>query len=236
MSELTSRLAANLAAVQARIGSACALARRDPRDVRLVAVVKYAAWEWIRGLIDLGIRDFAENRPQQLVERAARLAAELPAAEVRWHLIGHLQRNKVRPVLTVANCIHSVDSLRLLQRIDGLAAESSLRPRVLLEVNVSGESTKDGFDPAVLRAEWPQLADCAYVELCGLMTMAPHSDDPAAAFPTFDALRQLRDELTARSDGRPLPELSMGMSGDFEAAIQAGATLLRIGSRLFEGC
>lgn len=235
-SELQSRLASNLAAVEERITSACARAGR-PRDaVQLVAVIKYAAWDWVLGLVELGLRDFAENRPQQLAERAAQLSVERPGLPVHWHLIGHLQRNKVRPVLPVAGLIHSVDSLRLLERIAQQAGELGLRPSVLLEVNVSGEGSKDGFTSADLRTSWSAIAAVENVEIRGLMTMAPESDDPAAARPTFSGLRLLRDELASRQDGLPLAELSMGMSGDFETAVEEGATLIRIGSRLFEGC
>lgn len=234
MSELHSVLADNLAAVRSRMAAACRRAGRDPSAVRLVAVAKYADWSWVRALVDLGQRDLAENRPQQLVERAARLAEEAPESGARWHLIGHLQRNKVRPVLPAAGLIHSVDSLKLLQRVGVIGAELQLHPRVLLEVNVSGEASKDGFTPESLEREWEALAAVEGVDVAGLMTMAPESDDPEAARPTFEGLRGLRDRLQARGPWE-LAELSMGMSGDFETAIESGATLVRIGSRLFEG-
>ena len=236
MSDLQSRLAANLSAVQTRIGRACARARRPTTDVRLVAVVKYADWSWVRALIDLGVRDLGEARPQQLVQRSSQLDFEFPHADVRWHLIGHLQRNKVRPVLPPTHLIHSVDSLRLLQRIGQIAGELGVAPRILLEVNVSGESSKDGFNVKDLRAGWSDLCSVRNIDLAGLMAMAPAADDPEQARPTFNALRSLRDELTARGESDPLTELSMGMSGDFEVAVEEGATLLRVGSRLFEGC
>jgi hypothetical protein len=160
---------------------------------------------------------------------------ELPGLDVRWHLIGHLQRNKVRPVLPIAACVHSVDSLRLLERIDLLAAELQLRPRVLLEVNVSGEASKDGFPAAELRARSEQLGQYRHVRIDGLMTMAPYSENPESARSTFVGLRQLRDELVSSGELGGLPELSMGMSGDYEVGIEEGATIVRIGSRLFEG-
>lgn len=244
MSPLHEQLRTNLAEVHARMRAACERSGRNPSDVRLVAVTKYAQWDWIRALVDLGQSDLAENRPQQFVERAARLSAETGAhaaevagcerPRVNWHLIGHLQRNKVRPVLPLVSLIHSVDSLRLLERIGLIAGELGLRPRVLLEVNVSGETSKDGFSPAELESAWPALAAVSQVEIEGLMTMAAESDDPEAARPVFRELRRLRDRLREAS-GRALPELSMGMSGDFEPAIEEGATLIRIGSRLFEG-
>lgn len=225
------RLADNLGRVRDEIAAACVRAGRSPSDVRLIAVTKYAELAWVRGLVELGQLDLAESRPQQLVERAGELASD-----VRWHLIGHLQRNKVKPVLSATTLIHSVDSLRLLERISEVAAEQSLYPRVLLEVNVSGEVAKDGLSMADVTSQWDALQAVPNVEIAGLMTMAPLADDPAAARPVFASLRQLRDDLASRAAPHvSLTELSMGMSGDFTVAIEEGATLVRIGSRLFEG-
>lgn len=228
---MTDRLADNLQRVTAEIAAACARADRSPSDVTLVAVTKYADLEWVRRLIELGVCDLGESRPQQLVERVEQLPSD-----IRWHLIGHLQRNKVKQALPRAALIHSVDSLRLLQRISEVAAEQSLRPRVLLEVNVSGEAAKDGLPIAELTSQWDALQAVPNVDITGLMTMAPLTDDPEAARPVFASLRQLRDTLAARAAPHvQLTELSMGMSGDFSVAIEEGATLVRIGSRLFEG-
>ena len=198
--------------------------------MRLVAVTKYAELAWVRQLIDAGMTTLGESRPQQLVERA-----ELLGDAVEWHLIGHLQRNKVRQVLPHVSLIHSIDTLRLLSRVGEIASELELRPRVLLEVNVSGETSKDGFSSESLRAEWQQIVEQNSVVVDGLMTMAPASDDPEDARPTFAALRELRDELSSLAPGLSLPELSMGMSGDYIVAIEEGATLVRIGSALFDG-
>jgi pyridoxal phosphate enzyme (YggS family) len=231
MPRMSDRLAENLQQVTGEIAAACARAGRSPSEVTLVAVTKYAEPAWVRRLIDLGVRELGESRPQQLVERAEQLPPD-----VRWHLIGHLQRNKVKPVLPHAALIHSVDSLRLLERISEIAAEQSRRPRVLLEVNVSGEAAKDGLPAAELLSQWDALQAVPDVEIAGLMTMAPLTDDPEDARPVFRALRQLRDDLAARAAPHvQLTELSMGMSGDFAVAIEEGATLVRIGSRLFEG-
>ena len=231
MSDFVARLRENYQAVEARIAQACQRAGRLRADVTLVAVTKYANWEWVEALVDLGHRDLGENRPQQLVERAALLND--PAT---WHLVGHLQSNKAKSVLPFASWIHSIDSLKLLEFINRQSMELPLRPRLLLEVNVTGEATKYGFTPAEIRESWPAIVQCRQVDIVGLMTMAPASDDPEAARPAFRDLRNLRDELQARSpDGPHLHHLSMGMTGDFEVAIEEGATCIRIGSALFEG-
>jgi pyridoxal phosphate enzyme (YggS family) len=228
---LLATLARNLADVRRCIDAACHRAQRAPGDVTLVAVTKYAQPEWMRGLYELGCRDFGESRPQQLVQRAAGFPTD-----VRWHLIGHLQRNKASAVWPVAAAIHSADSLRLLDKLAESARESSARPDILLEVNVSGEASKGGFAPDELLAAWPTLWPNAPLQFAGLMTMAPLTDDPEATRPVFRALRELRDDLQQQTGGQlRLPQLSMGMSGDFEIAIEEGATLVRIGSRLFEG-
>ena len=254
MPRMSDRLADNLQRVTEEISTACAHAGRSPSDVTLIAVTKYAELSWMRGLVELGVRDLAESRPQQLIERATEVSVRgagfQPAKtngcnesgqvenvpHVRWHMIGHLQRNKVKPLLPRTALIHSVDSLRLLERIAEIAAELSLRPRVLLEINVSGESAKDGFSIADLTSQWDALQAVPNVDIVGLMTMAPLTADPEAARPVFSSLRQLREELTTRAAPHvKLTELSMGMSGDFVVAIEEGATLVRIGSRLFEG-
>jgi pyridoxal phosphate enzyme (YggS family) len=230
MRSVESLIAANYARVCDRIEEACRRAGRSPSDVRLIAVTKSAEVGWIKALVEIGVRDLAESRPQQLGERAL-----LFEKSVRWHLVGHLQRNKVRKVLSVASWIHSVDTLPLLQRLDAVAGELQLRPRLLLEVNVSGETAKNGFRPNELLAAWPAIAAVSNVEIAGLMTMAPLAESADAARPIFAGLRALREDLAARSPSTALPELSMGMSGDFEAAIEEGATLVRIGTSLFEG-
>lgn len=232
-SNLVSTLERNLNRIRERIDAACARANRSPDEVTLVAVTKYAELDWVRGLVNLGVLDLGESRPQQLVSRAQ----ELPK-EVRWHMIGHLQRNKVDLLLPVANRLHSVDSVRLLQAIDKEAnnQQSCIAPRILLEVNVSGEKSKDGFDPVELLAAWPEICRLESIAIEGLMTMAPLSEDPDSARIVFRGLRLLRNQLVDACGGRlKLPDLSMGMSGDFETGIEEGATLVRVGSSLFEG-
>lgn len=231
MSDLSAQIAANLAAIRSRIAQAAGQSGRSADDVRLIAVTKYARLEWVRSLVDAGQVLLGESRPQQLIERAAALPTD-----IEWHLIGHLQRNKVRAVLPHVALIHSVDSLRLAERISDIAGQLSLSPRVLLEVNVSGEASKDGFDPGQLQSDWPVLRALPNLQIAGLMTMAPVGEDAESARPTFRRLRTLRDTLRLDvGDDAALSELSMGMSGDFEVAVEEGATLVRVGSALFEG-
>ncbi|MGE3315828.1 MAG: YggS family pyridoxal phosphate-dependent enzyme [Planctomycetaceae bacterium] len=226
------RLNSNYRSVLDRIAAACRRAGRSPDDVRLIAVTKSGELSWVETLVKLGARDLGESRPQQLVERARQLGGE-----IHWHLIGHLQRNKVRQVLPFVQCIHSIDSARLLTRVDEVAKELGVRPRVLLEVNVSGEASKGGFRPEELAAEWPLLDAVENVEIDGLMTMAPLLDDVERTRPVFRGLRELRDRLVFQQPAGPqLRELSMGMSEDFEIAVEEGATMVRVGSLLFEGC
>lgn len=223
------QLTDNLHAVRQRIAAAALRAGRDSHEVTLIAVTKYAELDSVRGLYDLGVRDFGESRPQQLVERAAQLPAD-----VRWHLIGHLQRNKAALVLPHVALIHSVDSLRLASQLSSDAAKQNRTAMMLLEVNVSGEQQKDGFSPDDLRRNWPQLLALPQLSIQGLMTMAPLSDDAAASRPHFQALRLLRDELQTHLGAPLLPHLSMGMSGDYEVGIAEGATHVRVGSALFD--
>lgn len=231
--ELEGRLARNLAAVQDEIRAACERAARPQQSVTLVAVTKSASIEAMQGLARLGLLDLAENRAQALLDRASHVAAP-----VRWHFIGHLQRNKARKVLPLVGRIHSIDSVRLLTFLESLAAEFQVRPRALLEVNVSGEASKGGFRPDELPPMLSAVADCRHLTVDGLMTMAPFTDDEDAIRRSFRGLRKLRDEISpaiVAAGGHPLTELSMGMSGDFPIAIEEGATMVRIGSRLFEG-
>jgi PLP dependent protein len=231
MSDLSAQIASNLAAIRSRIAQAARRSGRPAQDVRLIAVTKYARLEWVRALVDAGQVLLGESRPQQLIERCDQLPGQ-----IEWHLIGHLQRNKVRTVLPHVALIHSVDSLRLAERISEIAGQLNLAPRVLFEVNVSGEASKDGFVPEALRTQWPMLRALPNLQIAGLMTMAPASDDPQDARPTFRRLRELRQTLRSdERDAAALGELSMGMSGDFEVAIEEGATLVRVGSALFEG-
>lgn len=232
MSQLKDQLGSNLAAVDGRIRRAAERCGRSPNEITLVVVTKYAPDAAVRLLPEFGRVDLGENRPQQLVRRANLV----PSAS--WHLIGRLQTNKVRTVLSHTVLIHSVDSLNLLERIGATAAELGMTSEVLLEVNISGEPTKQGFVPEQLRAAWDQCLRIPNVSIHGLMAMAPFSDDVEVARPVFRGLREFRDDLRERAgsmvERHPLRDLSMGMSGDFEVAIEEGATLIRVGSAVFD--
>jgi pyridoxal phosphate enzyme (YggS family) len=220
-------------ALTRRLRAAAECAGRDPDGFRLVAVTKGFGIEVVRSAIEAGLRIFGENRVQEAIPKVE----ALPEAE--WHLVGHLQSNKVRRALELFETIHSVDSVELLRRIERIGHDEGRRPQVLLQVNVSGEETKSGFPLALIRDEGGQGGELGRLlgELCharpiGLMTMAPPGVDPAEARGLFAQLRELRDALAERS-GIPLPELSMGMTADAEAAVAEGATLVRIGTAIF---
>ncbi|MDX2081850.1 MAG: YggS family pyridoxal phosphate-dependent enzyme [Terrimicrobiaceae bacterium] len=223
MSQIENRLAA----VQDRIAAAAERASRDPASIRLVAVSKTHPAESVREAWDAGQRVFGESRVQEALPKIPLLPSAL-----EWHFIGHLQTNKIRKALPHFTMFHGIDNSDLARQIDRIAAELGLFPKVLLEVNVSGEGSKFGFNPDFLRTEIDALLALPRVQVCGLMTMAPLVDEPEKARPFFAALRELRDDLQTRT-GVPLPELSMGMSGDFEAGIAEGATLVRVGSAIF---
>ena len=217
----------NLDLIRDRIRTAAEGAGRDPAAIRLVAVSKTHPAEAIRGVAAAGQKIFGESKIQ---EAQAKIPLLPPSLE--WHFIGHLQSNKIRKALPLFQLFHGVDNPDLALQMDRIAGESGLSPRILLEVNVSGEETKFGFQPDRLRSVIADLLALPRVRVLGLMTMAPYSEDPLAARPYFSALRRLRDDLEQQS-GAALPELSMGMSGDFEAAIAEGSTLVRIGSAIF---
>jgi PLP dependent protein len=227
------RIRHNLDEVQARIALAAGRAGRPAGDVRLVAVTKKSSPLWIKALLDCGVFDLGENYPQELWKKSEVLADR--AAAIRWHLIGHLQTNKVKKTLPLVKLIHSVDSLKLLKLLNEAATNSVDPPPVCLQVNTSGEESKHGWSPAQIMEDSDSIAGCRSVAIVGLMTMAAlEGGSQERARASFALLRETRDSLR-RKTGLPLPELSMGMSGDFELAILEGATLVRIGSALFDG-
>lgn len=226
--ELRSILGERIAAVRERIADACLRAGREIGEVTLVAVTKSAAPNVAAIAAGLGVRDLGESRPQGLWKKAEAVP------DATWHLIGHLQRNKLDRTVPLVSLVHSVDSERLLDALDAFGRKRSSPVPVLLEVNCSGEAAKGGFAPDALPALGDRLASLSGVTVRGLMTMAAFVEDPRATRPTFVLLRELRDTLRTRT-GLALPELSMGMSNDFEVAVEEGATLVRIGTTLFEG-
>ena len=222
-----SQISDNLINIHSRMQDAAQRVGREVSDVRLVAVSKTYPPAVIQEAWNAGQHVFGENRVQDALPKIA----ELPA-KAEWHFIGHLQSNKIRKALPAFTLIHGVDNLELAQQISRIAVEIGLTANVLLEINVSGEATKFGFSPADLRQSLEALLCLPNIRINGLMTMAPYSEDPETARPVFSKLRILRDELAAQS-GQALPELSMGMSGDFEVGIEEGATIVRIGSSIF---
>ena len=244
-----SPLAVKLDEVRERIVAACAKAKRDPTEVTLVAVTKTAAPEQIREILQLGVGDLGESRVQVLQQRAAQVneffarqqahggaSAENLPAKLRWHMIGHLQRNKIKPVLPLVSIIHSVDSLRLAEELDAHAAKANRKLPVLMQVNASEEPQKSGVavGAAVPLAE--QIATMENLQIMGLMTMAALEADERTARQTFARTRELFEELKFNKiGGQQMRHLSMGMSHDFEHAITEGATLVRIGTLLFGG-
>lgn len=217
------QIAANVAGIRARIARAAERAGRDPAAVRLVAVTKSTGSAGVRAAYDAGLREFGENRVADAEAKFADLE-DLREA-VTWRLIGHLQRNKARAALGLFDIIDSVDSERLADRIDGLA--SSPIP-VLLEVNVSGEPAKHGFNLAEIDEAARRIQQRSNLEVRGLMGMAPLVEDPDQARPYFRVLRETAERLG-------LTEISMGMTGDFEVAVEEGATMVRIGRAIFAG-
>ena len=217
-----------LSDVRARIGAACRRVGRNPDDVEIIAVTKTHGAEVVGEAWRTGLGIVGENKVQ---EAAWKKPASVTGPS--WHLIGHLQSNKVRHALALFDFIHSVDSEKLADRIDSIAADMGASPHVLLEVNVSGERSKSGMPPQDVAPILRHIAEkCPRITVEGLMTMAPFSENPEDARPYFRRLRELRDECE-KSLGVGLPRLSMGMSGDYEVAVEEGATWVRLGTVLF---
>ena len=220
-------LAESLAAVQSRIAAACGRAGRDPTEVTLLAVSKNHPASAVAAAVSLGLTLFGENRVQE-----AKAKIPLSPGRARWHFIGHLQSNKARDAVGLFDTIESVDSLALAAELQKQAEKQAKTVKMLLEVNVAGESSKFGWNPERLLAELTQVNAFTRLELHGLMTVAPYATDAEKVRPVFRRLRELRDRC-ADLLGAPLPVLSMGMSGDLEVAIEEGATLVRVGTALF---
>lgn len=216
-----------LDAVNRRIESACIRVGRDPADVKLIAVSKTHGPDSIRDAAECGLRIFGENKVQE-----AKAKIPLCAGNLSWHMVGHLQRNKVSDAVQLFEMIHSVDSLKILETIDAACDETGRNMPALIEVNVSGEGSKFGMAPEAV----PEILESAnrlmHVNIVGLMTMPPFTEETEKARPHFRRLRELRDQWRAAT-GIGLEELSMGMTHDFEVAIEEGATWIRVGTALF---
>jgi pyridoxal phosphate enzyme (YggS family) len=244
-------------AVKARIAAAAARSGRKAEDILLVAVTKYATMDQVRDLIRLGHLDLGESKAQQLLQRAAMVdemlgrARALPSVAsrapgrasadaapgvpaVRWHMIGHLQRNKVKKLIGTARLIHSVDSLRLVEEIQAIASKRDEPVEVLVQVNCSGERSKFGCAVAAAQHLCEQIDSMIDLRVRGLMTMAPYAEEPEASRLTFERCADLFDEIRKTGvGGDSFNVLSMGMSNDFEVAIECGANVVRVGSSLF---
>ena len=220
-------LAANLQSIHERIAAACGRAGRDPSSVALVAVSKGHPPETVRAAFDLGQTLFGESKVQE-----AKAKISLCPGRLRWHMLGHLQSNKCRDAVHFFEMIESVDSLALAQEIDKWADKADKTMPVLLEANIAGEASKFGYAPERLLAELEQINALKKIEIHGLMTIAPWTLEPEKARSVFRKLRELKERCEEKL-GAPLPHLSMGMSGDFEVAIEEGATLVRVGTALF---
>jgi hypothetical protein len=216
-----------VAEAQQRIADACTRARRQADEVEIIGVTKTFGPNVVEEAMQAGLRKLGENR----VQEAAAKIPECPSGP-EWHLIGHLQRNKVRQALELFSVLHAVDSIRLLDQIEHVAQEAGHQPRILLEINVSGEASKFGLRPNDVPAVIERTLQARSVTLVGLMTMAPFVPEPEMARPVFAKLRECRDKWQT-DFGIGLPHLSMGMSNDFEIAVEEGATWVRLGTILF---
>lgn len=222
-------IAENVARVCERITAAARRAGRNPEEITLMGVSKTFPVERIREAYAAGLRVFGENRVQEFAEKSGPLS---DLADAKWHLIGHLQSNKIRQALPLFEMIHGVDSVDLLDDIQRIAGDLGLFPRVLLQVNVAGESSKFGFKPDRLMSEVERVTRADRVQVEGLMTIPPLASNPENSRKYFVQLRQLRDRLE-KEFRFPLPQLSMGMSGDYRIAVEEGATLVRVGTAIF---
>ncbi len=222
------RLAGTLPRVRDRVGDAAKAVGRDPSTVRLVAVTKGHPLEALEAALAAGLRDLGENRVEEMEEKVARLGRDAAA----WHMIGHIQSRKASRAIVVADLIHSVDTLKLAERISRAAMEAERDVRILAQVNTSGEDSKSGFDTERAAEQIHRMAELPRIHVEGLMTMAPFVDDEAVISSAFRRLRETADRVR-RLDPRVGPELSMGMTNDLEIAVREGSTMVRIGTALF---
>ena len=221
----------NLAAVHERIAAAARRSGRDAAAITLVAISKTFGPEKVRAAWDAGQRDFGENKVQEALQK---ITATADISGIRWHLVGHLQSNKAKKAAGSFTCIQSIDSMELLRRLESAAAEQNATPEVLVQADLAGEATKFGVSEADVESIVRAAAESKSLRLTGLMLVPPWNEDQERTRPWFVRLRELRDRLVAAGiPGSSLSHLSMGMSHDFEAAIEEGATIVRIGTAIF---
>lgn len=220
-------IALNLERVRAQIAEAALRSGRSPNDIELVAVSKAHPAEKVQGAAEAGQILFGESRVQE-----ARTKIPLLPSRLRWHFIGHLQKNKIRHALPLFEFFHGIDSLALAEEMERIADEEGMRPRILLEVNLAGEASKHGFSAESLRRDLETILSLGRLSVEGLMTIPPLAPEAEMSRRYFVALRELRDQLETEFNLR-LPQLSMGMSGDYPIAIEEGATLVRVGTAIF---
>jgi pyridoxal phosphate enzyme (YggS family) len=220
-------IAANLASVQEQIAAAAQKSGRSPNDIALLAVSKTHPAEKVQAAFEAGQTLFGESRVQEARAKIPSLSSRL-----RWHFIGHLQKNKIRHALPLFELFHGIDSLALAQDMERIAAEEGTRPHILLEVNMAGEASKHGFAPEAVRRELEEIMSLGRLTIEGLMTIPPLAPEAEASRRYFVGLRELRDQLEADFKAT-LPQLSMGMSGDFAVAIEEGSTIVRVGTAIF---
>jgi PLP dependent protein len=229
---LQSPLEENLLAVRSRLDLAARSCGRSPEEVELLPITKSVTTEVAADLVRLGMKRLGENRADELERKAA--AFNVLGLEVEWHFVGHIQRNKARRIVRLADVIHSVDSLELLETLDRVAGEEARRPRLFLQVDLTGETSKGGLDPEELLACARAAARLRHVEVIGVMAMAALAPTAESApLPLFTRAAELARSLPGFESAAPL--LSMGMSGDFEDAVRAGSQLVRVGSALYRG-
>ena len=227
---MASDIAENIAHVQERIAAACRRAGRKPEDVRLIAISKTFSAECVREAYEAGLREFGENR----VQEAAAKRPALSGLAATWHLVGHLQSNKAKPARDLFQWVQSVDSVRLAERLDKVAAPGSTRLQVLIEVNLGGEESKAGVKESEVLPLVESLSRLETIEVRGLMAIPPFLEDAEQTRPYFRRLRELANEIAGKNlPGVTMQELSMGMSHDFEIAIEEGATMVRVGTAIF---
>jgi hypothetical protein len=225
-----SEIADNIARVQERIAAACRRAGRQPEEVRLIAISKTVPAERIREAFEAGLRDFGENR----VQEAAAKRPALSDLTATWHLVGHLQSNKSKPARDLFHWVHSVDSARLAERLDKVAVGGGDKVLALIEVNLGGEESKSGVNESKVPALAEALSALETLEIRGLMAVPPYLEEPELTRPYFRRLRELAAEISKRNLPRvTMQELSIGMSHDFEVAIEEGATMVRVGTAIF---